>query len=190
VITVARIDDLATSAIDHAFAGSAVLVNPLTDPLGGFFWDPFVMIAAGELEPYLGPAPASATVPTSLATYEVPVAALSGGAPLLIAGEPSVKLVATTSSYRVQLDVRLFDVAPGGERALVTRGTYTLDSGSPAVSLGRVKVAIPTYGNLWSAAPNHRLRLEITNIDSPYIAPSRVPSVTEIRNISLRLPVR
>jgi hypothetical protein len=56
--------------------------------------------------------------------------------------------------------------------------------------LGIVQVAIPTYGNLWSAAVTHRLRLEISNLDSPSIRPSTVPSVTAISNVRLELPVR
>jgi hypothetical protein len=49
---------------------------------------------------------------------------------------------------------------------------------------------IPTYGNLWEAAPDHVLRLEVTNLDSPYLAPSRVPSVTEISEVRLEIPTR
>jgi hypothetical protein len=32
--------------------------------------------------------------------------------------------------------------------------------------------------------------LEITNLDSPYLAPSRLPSVTQISQVRLTLPVR
>jgi hypothetical protein len=51
-------------------------------------------------------------------------------------------------------------------------------------------VAIPTYGNLWEAAPDHVLQLEITTLDSPYLAPSRVPSVTRISRVRLEVPFR
>jgi len=43
---------------------------------------------------------------------------------------------------------------------------------------------------VWQAAAADTLRLEITNVDSPYIAPSRVPSVTEVSKVSLDIPVR
>jgi hypothetical protein len=69
-------------------------------------------------------------------------------------------------------------------RTLVTRGTYILDS------LGTADVIIRTYGTVWEAAPDHMLQLEITNLDSPYIAPSRVPSVTNVSDVRLALPVR
>jgi predicted acyl esterase len=115
---------------------------------------------------------------------------LSGGASLLIAGEPVVSLRAATLAHRVQLNVRLFDVRPDGAEHLVTRGTVTLDSGAAARPLGTVDVTIPTYGNVWEATAESVLRLEITNLDSPYIAPSRVPSVTEISNVRLEVPAR
>lgn len=189
VITVSSLDELADRVVAKEFEGSAVLVNPAGDPVGGFFWDPLIMEAARELEPLPTPPP-SAPVETSLAVYEVPVAELSGGTPLLVAGEPAVSLRASTAAHRVQLDVRLFDVEPDGTRHLVTRGTLTLDSGGIGTPLGTVDATIPTYGNLWEAAPDHVLRLEITNVDTPYITPSRVPSVTEISGVRLELPVR
>ena len=190
VITVPSWQQLSARTITHDFAGEGLLVNPLTDPAAGFFWDPFVMIGAGELKPYIELPPPWTEIPTSLVSYEIGVGELADGASVLIAGQPSVRLHASTASYRVQLDVRLIDIAEDGSRELITRGTYTLNSGAPGIPIGEADVVIPTYGNLWSAAPAHRLRLEITNIDSPYLTPSRVPSATVISQISLRLPVR
>jgi predicted acyl esterase len=142
------------------------------------------MEAARELKPYPLPPPDPAVVESSLAVYTVGVAELTGGSSLLLAGQPTVSLRTFTVAPRVQLNVRLFDVAPDGTRHLVTRGTYILDSVETA------DVIIPTYGNVWEAAPDHSLRLEITNLDSPYITPSRVPSVTHVSDVRLELPVR
>ena len=85
----------------------------------------------------------------------------------------------------MQLDLRLIDVAPDGSQQLITRGTYLLEG--PAVD---GSVTIPTYGNVWEAPADHSLRLEITNLDSPYLAPSRVPSATVISQVRLDLPTR
>ena len=58
-----------------------------------------------------------------------------------------------------------------------------------------VNVAIP-FGGLLNASKSafgkisDTLRLEITNVDSPYIAPSRIPSVTELSKVSLDIPTR
>jgi pimeloyl-ACP methyl ester carboxylesterase len=190
VLTVPTWDELATSRLSKMFDGTAVLVNPVADPLAGFFWDPLVMEAARELEPYPVPHPPSVVDEQSLGVYHVSVGELSGGEPILIAGQPTILLHASTIVHRVQLNVRLFEVAADETKHLITRGTYTLDSGTPGVPLGEVDVTIPTYGNLWSAPADRVLRLEITNLDSPYITPSRVPSATTISEVRLELPVR
>ena len=188
VITVPTLGALATSSVSKTFdALPATLVNPATDPLSGFFWDPLVMEGARELKPLPVP-PESPLVPGSLATYDVPVSELSGGGALTIAGQPTVTLHASTVAFRVQLDVRLFDVV-GATKQLVTRGTYTLQSPT-GLTIGDVDVTIPTYGNLYRVEAGHTLRLELTNVDSPYITPSRLPSATIVSSVRLDVPTR
>jgi len=51
------------------------------------------------------------------------------------------------------------------------------------IGAGNKDLTIPTYGNLWRLPADHTLRIELTNIDSPYITPSRVPSATTVSNI-------
>lgn len=192
VLFVPTLDALSTRTVATTFdALPAVLVNPVTDPLSGFFWDPLVMEGARELTfiPGFVPPP-SAVVPGSLASYDVPVTTLSGGGDLVIAGQPAVSFHAFTTSYRVQLDVRVFDVDAAGNKQLVTRGTHTLESRAPTVPLGDVDVSILTYGNYWRAPAGHTIRVELTNVDSPYITPSRVPSATTITGVSLTVPAR
>jgi ABC-2 type transport system ATP-binding protein len=184
VISVASYGALASGTVAKSFEGTAILTNPVSDPYSGFFWDPLVMEASRELQPLPVP-PEPAAVPGSLAAFSVPVSELSGTRPLLVAGQPVVSLRAFTSALRVQLNVRLIDVAPDGRQQLITRGTFMLQ-GAPGTS----RVVIHTYGNLWEAAPDHVLRLEITNLDSPYLAPSRVPSVTQISQVRLEIPTR
>lgn len=188
VFTVPSYADLSTATVSMALRGSAILVNPAADPLAGFFWDPLVMEAASELKPYPAPPPPSAVDANSLGVFEVPVSVFGRGS-LLIAGQPTIALKASTLSPRVQLNVRLFAVAPDGTRSLLTRGTYTLDSGF-GTPIGNEKLTITTYGNVWNASADHVLRVEISNLDSPYISPSKVPSVTEISHVTLNLPVR
>jgi pimeloyl-ACP methyl ester carboxylesterase len=184
VITVDSYASLATQSVSRSFERSAVLVNPVADPYSGFFWDPLVMEGSRELQPLPAP-PDPALVRRAVAQYTFEVSELSGARPLLIAGQPAVSLRAATSGPRVQLNVRLIDVAPDGTKQLITRGTFILE----AVA-SRLDVVIPTYGNVWEAAPDHHLQLEITTLDSPYLAPSRVPSTTEISQVRLDLPIR
>ena len=190
VITAPTLAALATGSVCHRFDGlPTVLVNPATDPMSGFFWDPLIMEGARELQPLPVP-PESPLVPGSLATYDVSVSALSGGDALEIAGQPKVTLHASTTSYRVQLNVRLFEVDAAGTKRLITRGTYTRESSAFGVPIGDVDVVIPTYGNYWRAEGTNTLRLELTNVDSPYITPSRVLSATTVTGVQLELPVR
>ena len=189
VITVARYEDLSSAVLSKGFSQPSVLVNPVADPMEGFAWDPFVMEASHQLDP-LPPPPESPIDANSLGVYEVPVAELSRGSDILIAGQPLVRVRARSSASRVQLNVRLFEVAAGGTKQLITRGTYTLDGGGLPVLPSDTEITIPTYGNVWQAARTSRLRIEITNLDSPYITPSRVPSVTFISGVRLEVPVR
>jgi hypothetical protein len=189
VITVATYAALATGSVSKQFDGSATLVNPVGAPSAGFSSDPVTMEAWRELLP-LSPPPEPAIVDSSLGVFTVGVAELNGGLPLLIAGQPSVSLHAATLAPRVQLDVRLIDVAPDGSRELITRGTFLLEGPTGPTGNESVPVTIPTYGNLWEAPASHALRLEITNLDSPYLAPSRIPSATVITDVRLDLPTR
>ena len=183
VITVASYEELATRTVRRNFHGSAVLANPVTDPLPGFCWDPLFMEAWRETVSCPLP-PEAPLVAGSLGVFTVPVAELTRSDALLIAGQPTIRLRASTTGPRVQLNVRLIDVAPDGTGQLITRGTFVLED------VGDADVAIPTYGNLWEAPRGHLLRLEISNVDSPYIRPSLIPSVTTIRRVRLELPVR
>ena len=188
VIEVARYEDLSSTIIAREFEGAAVLVNPAADPMAGFLWDPFVMEAARELEPLPAP-PESPLVANSLGVYEVSVAEL-GGSDLLLAGQPLVFMHVQTLAPRVQINARLFDIAPDGTKRLITRGTYTIDRSTSGGSAAGRGIMIPTYGNVWLAPATHRLRLELTNVDSPYLTPSRIPSVSTISGVRLELPVR
>lgn len=188
VITAPTIDALATSRVSHAFDGTAVLVNPASDPLAGFFWDPFVMTGAEQLQPYTATPPEPPVVDNSMAVFTLPASSLNGGSDLLVAGCPVVRLHASSLAARVQLDVRMYDVAADGTRQLITRGTFTADNG--ALPIGEQDLTIPTYGNLWRLPADHSLRIELTNLDTPYITPSRVPSVTTISNVSVEIPIR
>jgi ABC-2 type transport system ATP-binding protein len=189
VISVATLDALSTTSVSAQFDETAVLVNPVTDPASGFFWDPLIMEGARELTPLPVP-PESPLVPGSLATYDVPVSQLSGGANLTIAGQPTVSLHAYSAAPRVQLDVRLFDVDASGAKQLITRGTYTLQGTPLGAPIGDADVVVPTYGNYWRADAGHTLHLELTNVDSPYITPSKIVSATTVNHVRIDVPVR
>ena len=182
VVRVADWSQLSTSSVTQDWAGTPTpLVNPATCITSGVFWDPFVGIADGELQPYVGPPPPSDTGACSLSTFS-----FAPSSDLTIIGQPTVTLDAVTVGHRVQLNVRLIDVDGGSER-LITRGTMTIDAGT-GVDIGSQQIVIPTYGNFWLVPHGHTIRLEISNVDSPYITPSREPSTTLINAVHLRIP--
>ncbi|MFL5584622.1 MAG: alpha/beta fold hydrolase [Gemmatimonadaceae bacterium] len=189
VLVVDSWDQLSTSTVTKFWNDAKPpLVNPITFAQSGITWDPFVMEGAEQLRPYTEIPPAPAHVTESYASYEVKAKQLSPSGDLTIAGQPTVTLDALISGHRVQLNVRLID--EGGPTAyLITRGTYTIDAGL-GVEIGRRTIVIPTYGNYWRVPANDRIRLEISNVDSPYLTPSREPSTTTISSVRLDLPIR
>jgi hypothetical protein len=164
------------------------LVNPVTYAQSGATWDPFVMEGAEQLKPYLEIPPAPAIVSGSFASFSVGATELSGGGDLTVSGQPTVTVDATVVGHRVQLDVRLIDRG-GATENLITRGTYTIDAGA-GVNIGAQRIVIPTYGNYWRVGASHTIRLEISNVDAPYITPSREPSSTLISSVRLEVPTR
>jgi hypothetical protein len=182
-------DDLWTSTVTEEWIDQPKpLINPVTFAQSGISWDPFVMEGAEQLKPYLEIPPTPAVVKQSYASYQVQAKKLSGGGDLTISGQPTVTLDAFVTGHRVQLNVRLIEEG-GPVEHLITRGTYTIDAGA-GVEIGRRTIVIPTYGNYWTVAANHKIRVEISNVDSPYLTPSREPSTTTITRVRLDLPIR
>jgi hypothetical protein len=191
---VSTYEDLSRADATAKFAGEATLTF---DPanLSGLFVDPFVSAGWEEFGSPPCPAPVRDPVPGDVAVYTVRGSDLSASAGLpagsfLIAGQPLITFGATTAAPRVQLDARLYDVKADGTRLLVTRGTFTLDSGSDLTPIGSANVKLLTYGNLWEIGIDDLVQLELTNVDNPYITPSRIPSVTTVRDVKLTVPIR
>ena len=189
VLTVDDWSQLSSRTVTKKFDGLArPLVNPATFAYSGATWDPFVMEGAEMLKPYSETPPPPVIVPTSYASFYASPADF-GESTLLISGKPTVTIDGFVVGQRVQLDVRLIDESTPGQDYLITRGTYTLvtDGGGQR---SHQKIEIPTYGNRWRVEAGHRIRLEISNVDAPYIAPSREPSVTTINRVELELPLQ
>lgn len=190
VRAVADWSQLSSDTLSHEWVNdpttTPALVNPVTFVESGVAWDPFIL-AAEELQPQTSPFPVPISVTGSLNAVSVGAAEMSPSGSFAIRGQPTVTLDAVVAGHRVQINVRLIDVGPAGER-LITRGTVTLDAGT-TVDLGAQVIEIPTYGNYWMVESGHRIRLEISNVDSPYITPSREPSATVINKITLRIPI-
>ena len=87
-----------------------------------------------------------------------------------------------------QLDARLWDVSPSGEALLVSHGTYRLEV--PAFNDPGGTLRVPFFGNHWQFASGHRLRLDLTQVDQPFLRPSNLRSTLAFTNPRLVLPTR
>ena len=83
------------------------------------------------------------------------------------------------------LAARVFDAGPDGRELLVTRGVYRLTRDPQSGTL-----RVPLYGNHWRIRPGHRLRLDLTQVDTPTYRPSNVPSSLQLSGVRLVLPTR
>ena len=98
-------------------------------------------------------------------------------------GLPRLTLTYRSTAPDFELNSRLWDVAPGGARTLVTRGAYR---GSAAQG----RIVYELFGNAWRMRPGHRLQLELLQDDSTFLRPDNVPSTVTIERARLELPVR
>ena len=91
-----------------------------------------------------------------------------------------------TGGVSGMLAARLFDVAPDGTELLMTRGVYRLEN-DPATGT----VRLPLYGNHWRLEPGHKIRLDLTQVDTPTYRPSNLPSSLQFpTGVTLVLPTR
>ena len=77
----------------------------------------------------------------------------------------------------------MWDVARDGTRTLVTRGAYRFTGGP-----GNLSIDTALQGNGWDFASNHRIRLEVTQNDSPYLRTDNLPSAISYTAMTLTLP--
>jgi hypothetical protein len=76
----------------------------------------------------------------------------------------------------------------GGPALLVTRGTYRIDTSGYDPAAGTLR--LPLYGNHWPLRRGDRIRLDLTQVDSPTYRPDNRPSTIEFTKATLTLPTR
>jgi predicted acyl esterase len=88
------------------------------------------------------------------------------------------------------LNARLWDDPPGDDTKplLVSRGAYRIDTlaGDSAADT----IRLPLFGNHWRFKPGHRIRLDLTPVDAPYLRPANGAYQISFTPPSLRLPTR
>jgi hypothetical protein len=98
-------------------------------------------------------------------------------------GLPTVRATVEVSQPYAQLDSRLWDLAPDGNRVLVSRGAYRLEtsqSGKP--------ITFQLHGNGWRFEPGHVPQLELLGQDPPYLRPSNTAFSLTVSKVTVELP--
>jgi predicted acyl esterase len=99
-------------------------------------------------------------------------------------GLPRLELAYSATGPDVQLNSRLWDVAPDGVQTLITRGAYRVVAPGP----GEQSASYRLYGNHWHLQKGHQLLLEVTGDDSTFFRRDNFPSTTTIERATLTLP--
>jgi putative CocE/NonD family hydrolase len=106
--------------------------------------------------------------------------------PLHVVGAPAVDaLLSTTASRVVQLNAKVWDVAPDGSRVLVNRGCLSFENAGP-----KPVAAFDLWPNAHTFPAGHRIELTLAAVDFPVFKPDTEPALTDIlAGTSLSLPV-
>ncbi len=156
------------------FGGTQQTTSPLNDPRGPQL-DPVILSQTGR-----GCIRSSAPAPPGVATYTAPVERA-----FTSAGLPRLRIDYSAATPDIELNSRLWDVAPGGTWTLVDRGAYRAVSPDP---LGDV-AAYEMFGNSWRFRSGHQILLEVLQDDSSYLRRDNFASTATIGGVTLTLPV-
>lgn len=165
-------------AYSSAEAGHATASAP-TDSAAGTATDPLAFYVGNGQKAGCIKLPAAPPANGAMTSWTFPVCA-SG---FTLMGEPRLDVSATIAGADVEVNSRLWDVAPDGSMTLVTRGMYRW-TGTP----GAVTVGYAMLGNGWAFAAGHRLRLEVTQNDAPYVRLDNYASSMVFDSVELTLP--
>ena len=176
VLAERRFGRLGPDRLTLEFGGPRQLLSPLADPRGAATDPVSVSMAQGR-----GCVTTDLPPTSGVATYDVPLERS-----FTLIGMPRLQLRYRTLAPDVQLNSRLWDIAPGGVQTLVTRGAYRAVQPDPAGA----GADYPLFGNHWRFEAGHTLRLEVTGIDSPYLRQDNFPAATTVDDARLVLPGR
>jgi predicted acyl esterase len=154
--------------------GPKMTGSPVVDPRGGTTTD-HVVIGLRQRGCVTTDLPETPGV----ATWRIPVER-----DFTLLGMPRLELAFEATGSDIQLNSRLWDVAPGGVQTLVTRGAFrVVEPGA-----GEQRATYDLYGNHWRLEQGHELLLEVTGDDSTFFRRDNFPSVTTVNSAKLILP--
>jgi predicted acyl esterase len=125
----------------------------------------------------------TSTKPAGAGVVQVTSPALTE--PMTMMGLPIVKLDYSTVATDYWIEGRLFDEAPNGSLTLVTRGPCRVNTtAAPDVDCKTFSL----FGNGWLFETGHKLVLELTQADTPFLRKDNFPSTIDITKIDLEIP--
>jgi predicted acyl esterase len=101
-------------------------------------------------------------------------------------GIPTVTLDHESTAADYWIGARLFDKAPSGTMTMVTRG---LCRATAAAGPDRSCESFDLFGNGWTFEKGHRVVLEVTQADQPFLRRNNFPSTVSYSSAGIRLPV-
>lgn len=154
--------------------GAQQTFSPLSDPRG-LESDPVVLSTTrgrGCITTKRAPT-------AGVATWSVPVERA-----FTLAGMPRLRFRFTAAAADITFTPRLWDVAPDGTQTLVSRGAWR-SVGAEATG-GNVDFEL--FGAAWRFRADHRLLLEIPQVDASYFRADNFASTASIDGVRLVLP--
>jgi predicted acyl esterase len=153
--------------------GPQMTGSPLVDPRGSAI--DHVIVGAQ----HRGCLTTDEPVSPGVASWRVPIER-----DFTLVGMPRLELAYEAAGTDIQLNSRLWDVAPDGVQTLVTRAAYRV----VAPGSGEQKATYDLYGNHWLLEKGHELLLEVTGDDSTFFRRDNFPSAITINSAKLTLP--
>ena len=100
-------------------------------------------------------------------------------------GIPTVTLEHSSTATDYWLAVRMFDKKPDGSMTMVTRGVCRVNSSAhPDRTCDRFDL----FGNGWVFEKDHKVVLEVTQSDTPFLRKDNFPSTTTYTKANVRIP--
>lgn len=167
-------DALHPGQVTFDLPGTQSTVSPLTDPRG-LESDPVplsITRGRGCITTTRPPTP-------GVATWTVPV-----DRSFTLAGMPRLRFHFTAAAADITFTPRLWDVAPDGTQTLVSRGAWR----SVGTSATGEDVDLELFGAAWRFADDHRLMLEIPQVDASYFRVDTLASAATVADVRLVLP--
>ena len=171
---------LAPNRLQVSAPGNQSTTNPAVPNLHAKNADP-----VGNLATNGGACPAEqspgglATAGPGVATYDSQTLTRT----FTMLGQTRVTVAHTGTGPAGQLNARLYDLAPDGEQVMVDRGVKRITGANGTTTFD-------LHGAGWRFASGHKLRLEVTQDDEPYLKASTLPSSLTLSGATMSVPVR